>query len=40
MFVAGGALHFVGKDNVLDMLKKEGFTIRRYSTECIPEESY
>ena len=29
IFVAGGLAHFIGKDNVLDMLKKEGFTVKR-----------
>ena len=40
MFIAGGLTHFVEDHNVLGMLKREGFTIKRYSSACVPEESY
>jgi len=40
MFVAGGLAHFIDEFNVLDKLKQAGFTINRYSTECVAEESY
>ena len=29
IFVAGGVLHFLGSDNVIDMLEEEGFNIKR-----------
>ena len=37
MFVAGGLAHFQGSYNVLDGLKKEGFSVRRFNSECQPE---
>ena len=40
MFIAAGLAHFTGDDNVLDMLKGEGFTVKRYSAGCVAEESY
>ena len=33
LFVAGGAVHFVSSDNVLDMLEDEGFTITKINEE-------
>ena len=32
-FIAAGVLHFVGSDNVIDMLKGEGFKIRKINEE-------
>ena len=40
MFIAAGLAHFTEDYNVLDMLKGEGFTIKRYSAGCAAEESY
>ena len=40
MFVATGLKHFVGYHNILDMLKNEGFTVKRYSAKCVAEESH
>ena len=40
MFIAAGLYHFTEDYNVLDMLKGEGFTIKRYSAGCAAEESY
>ena len=34
VFLAGGAAHFIGPDNVLDMLKEDGFTIERMTSSC------
>ena len=40
MFIAAGLAHFTEDDNFLDMLKGEGFTVKRYSAGCAAEESY
>ena len=34
MFVAGGLAHFQGSYNVLDGLKKEGFSVKRFTPDC------
>ena len=34
IFLAGGAAHFIGNYNVLDMLKKDGFSINRMNSNC------
>ena len=34
IFVATGAGHFIGEYDVLNLLKKEGFVIKRFSSEC------
>ena len=34
VFVAAGLLHFTGPYNVLDMLKKEGFSVERFNASC------
>ena len=40
MFVAAGLGHFTEDHNVLDMLKSEGFSVKRYSAKCVAEESH
>ena len=40
MFVAAGLGHFTYNHNILDMLKSEGFTVKRYSSKCVAEESH
>ena len=40
MFIAAGLAHFTEDHNLLDMLKIEGFRIKRYSVGCVAEESY
>ena len=37
MFVAGGVAHFINSYNVLDGLKKEGFSVKRFNFDCQPE---
>ena len=37
VFVAAGTAHFIGPYNVLDMLKKENFSIKRFNSECLAE---
>ena len=37
VFISAGLGHFTGPDNVLDMLKAKGFTIRRFGPACTPE---
>ena len=34
IFVAAGLFHFIYNDNLLDMLKKEGFFIKRFKANC------
>ena len=34
VFVAAGVSHFIGEYDVLNLLKKEGFVIKRFSSEC------
>ena len=37
MFVAGGMLHFQGSFNVLDKLRKNGFSVKRFNSDCKAE---
>ncbi|MDE0091820.1 MAG: TraB/GumN family protein [Oligoflexia bacterium] len=37
MFVAGGLAHFTGSDNVLDGLRRSGYSVRRFNSDCQPE---
>ena len=37
MFVAAGLAHFQGPFNVLDKLKKEGFSVKRFNSDCQAE---
>ena len=34
VFIVAGFLHFTGKNNILDMLKKRGYSIKQFNTSC------
>ena len=37
VFVAAGAGHFIHAYNLIDMLKKDGFSVKRYNRNCVAE---
>lgn len=36
-FVVGGLGHFIDAHNLIDMLKKDGFSVKRYNRNCVAE---